>query len=90
MRFLSLVFLAVLAVCSTSLLVEPKQQLLLNGIVYTGHSDDPFAEGVLLKGSRIEFVGTNREAQKRADLKALEIDLAGRYDVLFRRAGLHA
>ena len=78
MRFLSLVFPVVLAACSTSLYVDPQQQLLLNGKVYTGQSDGRFAEAVLLKGSRIEFVGTNSDARRRADSRAIEIDLAGR------------
>jgi predicted amidohydrolase YtcJ len=49
-----------------------------NGNIYTANDARPKAEAVAIKGERILFVGSNREAQKYVDRKTRVIDLGGK------------
>jgi len=51
---------------------------LVNGQVLTMEDQNPLAEGVLVRGSRIAFVGTSREVLERRSPQAEVIDLQGR------------
>ncbi|MDP2935502.1 MAG: amidohydrolase [Dehalococcoidia bacterium] len=51
---------------------------LVNGQVVTMEGQNPLAEGVLVRGSRISFVGTSREVLERRSPHAEVIDLQGR------------
>ena len=51
---------------------------LVNGQVVTMEGRNPVAEGVLVRGGRIAFVGTSREVLDRRGPKAELIDLKGR------------
>src|SRR6185312_3515085 len=52
--------------------------VLKNGNIYTANDARPTAEAVAIKGERILFVGSNREAQKYVDRKTRVIDLGGK------------
>src|SRR6185295_8800054 len=49
-----------------------------NGNIYTANDARPKAEAVAIKGERILFVGSNREAQKYVDRSTRVIDLGGK------------
>src|ERR1051325_7545087 len=52
--------------------------ILLNGRVWTGNKNQPWAEAVAAKGERIIFVGATAEARQLADQKTRVVDLQGR------------
>ena len=52
--------------------------LFVNGLVWTADAARPEAEAVLVRGERIEAVGTNEAVSEQASEGAKRIDLAGR------------
>lgn len=78
MRTLGLIVLFGMGACATSLPINERQQLLFNAKVYTGQTARPFAEAVLIEGSRVAFAGSERMARQRASSSAKETDLNGR------------
>lgn len=71
------------AIFSVSSLLSPKSEtepanlVLKNGNVYTANERQAKAEAVAVKGDRIIFVGSNRDAQKYVGSKTRVIDLHG-------------
>lgn len=55
--------------------------VLLNGKLYTLDPASPWAEGMVISGERIAFVGKSAEAKKRARPDARVIDLKGAFGV---------
>jgi predicted amidohydrolase YtcJ len=68
---------AALLSAATAAAPEGASLVLVNGIVHTGVSAAPPAEAIVATGGRVVFVGTTREARKRAGAAARTIDLAG-------------
>jgi len=58
--------------------VLPADLVFKNGNIYTADDARPKAEAAAVKGDRIIFVGSNREAQKYIGSKTRVIDLAGK------------
>lgn len=54
------------------------QLVLVNGNFYTMNDAQPRAEAVIVRDTRIAFVGTSKEARRRAPPNATVIDLLGR------------
>lgn len=50
----------------------------INGKIYTVNEKQPFAEAVIIEGSKIVFVGSNEEAKKLIDESTKIIDLGGK------------
>jgi predicted amidohydrolase YtcJ len=74
--------LMVLAIAALSLLtpsatIEPADIVFKNGNIYTVNTRHPHAEAVAVKGDRILFVGSNKDAQKYASSKTRVVDLHG-------------
>ena len=57
--------------------LQPADLVLQKGNIYTVNDRQPRAEAVAVKGDRIVFVGSNREAQKYIGKKTRVIDLKG-------------
>ncbi|MEW5900021.1 MAG: amidohydrolase family protein [Acidobacteriota bacterium] len=57
---------------------EMAELVLLNGVVWTGESDRPWAEGVAIRGEKIIAVGRSREVRALAGRETRLFDLAGR------------
>lgn len=57
--------------------LQPADLVLQNGNIYTVNDRQPRAEAVAVKGDRIVFVGSNREAQEYIGKKTRVIDLKG-------------
>ncbi|MDP2953416.1 MAG: amidohydrolase family protein, partial [Chloroflexota bacterium] len=55
-----------------------KELALVNGQVVTMEGQNPLAEGVLVRGSRIALVGASREVMAERGPRAEVIDLKGR------------
>ncbi len=61
--------------------IEPQpiqNKLLLNGRVYTVDSKQPWAEAILLEGSKIRYVGSNDAALKLAGSETVHYNLDGK------------
>ena len=58
--------------------VSPADLVFKNGNIYTVNERQPRAEAVAVKGDRIIFVGSNREAQNYVGKNTRVIDLNGR------------
>lgn len=54
---------------------------IVNARVWTGDARRPWADGMLVRGARIEAVGSSAEVKKRADGRARVVD-AGRMTVV--------
>ena len=57
--------------------VEPADLVFENGNIYTANARHPYAETVAVKGDRILFVGSNKDAQKYVGSKTRVVDLHG-------------
>lgn len=57
--------------------IPPASLILKNGNIYTVNDRQAHAEAVAVKGDRIIFVGSNREAQKYIDKNTRVVDLKG-------------
>jgi predicted amidohydrolase YtcJ len=55
----------------------PSAVVIVNARVWTGDARRPWADAVLLRGDRIEAVGSSAEVRKRAGAGALVIDAKG-------------
>ena len=51
------------------------QKLYFNGKIYTVNDKQPWAEAILINENKIVFVGSNIEAEKKADETVNKIDL---------------
>jgi predicted amidohydrolase YtcJ len=58
--------------------VPPADLVFKNGNIYTANERQPSAEAVAVKGDRIVFVGSNRDAQKYVGKNTRVVDLHGR------------
>ena len=58
-------------------MIEQADLVLKNGNIYTVNERQPRAEAVAVKGDRIVFVGSNRDAQKYVAKSTRVIDLRG-------------
>ena len=58
--------------------VQPADLVFKNGNIYTGNDARPKAEAVAIKGDRIVFVGSNREAQEYVGRNTRVVDLGGK------------
>jgi predicted amidohydrolase YtcJ len=75
--FLLVLIISVFALSSTSAKTQPADLVLQNGNIYTVNERQPRAEAVAVKGDRIIFVGSNREAQKYIGKSTRVVDLKG-------------
>jgi len=57
--------------------LEPADIVFKNGNIYTANARHPNAEAVAVKGDRILFVGSNKDAQKYVGSKTRVVDLQG-------------
>lgn len=57
---------------------ESSQKLYFNAKIYTVDEANPWAEAILIEGNKILFVGSNSDAENRADENAVKIDLKGK------------
>jgi predicted amidohydrolase YtcJ len=62
----------------TTAKVQPADLVFNNGNIYTVNDARPKAEAVAVKGDRIVFVGSNREARQYVGAKTRVIDLGGK------------
>ncbi|MEP6818772.1 MAG: amidohydrolase [bacterium] len=75
----TLVALLVVLICLPAAAKVPTADLVFkNGHIYTVNERQPRAEAVAVKGDRIVFVGSNREAQNYIGKNTRVIDLGGR------------
>jgi predicted amidohydrolase YtcJ len=80
MKILAALFLAIIAantLSPSSSIIAPADLVLQNGNIYTVNDRQPRAEAVAVKGDRIVFVGSNREAQKYIGKSTRVVDLKG-------------
>src|SRR6476619_1594235 len=80
MKILAALFLAIIAadaLSPSSSTIAPADLVLQNGNIYTVNDRQPRAEAVAVKGERIVFVGSNREAQKYIGKTTRVVDLKG-------------
>jgi predicted amidohydrolase YtcJ len=80
MKILAALFLAIIAanaLSPSSSTIAPADLVLQNGNIYTVNDRQPRAEAVAVKGDRIVFVGSNREAQKYIGKSTRVVDLKG-------------
>ena len=80
MKAFAALFVALVAflVSPTTAKVQPADLVFKNGNIYTANDARPKAEAVAIKGDRIIFVGSNREAQKYVGEKTRVVDLGGK------------
>jgi predicted amidohydrolase YtcJ len=57
--------------------IEPADIVFKNGNIYTANERQPRAEAVAVKGDRIVFVGSNKDAQKYVSSNTRVVDLHG-------------
>ena len=74
---LLLLIISVFVLSPATGMVQPADLVLQTGNIYTVNDRQPKAEAVAVKGDRIVFVGSNREAQKYIDKNTRVIDLKG-------------
>ncbi len=80
MRFyLPLSICALFLTCATSMTTnqQPLTIAIVNGVVWTGEADDPWAEAVALSGDRIAGVGSTSEIRARISPQTRVIDARG-------------
>lgn len=75
--FLLLAFVVLLAV-SCGPTIQPADMVILGGTVYTVNDDQPLVEAVAIRGNRIEFTGTEKEAKKYIGENTEVINLEGK------------
>jgi predicted amidohydrolase YtcJ len=71
-------FFAFCSAIARSLNAETAQTVFLNGNIYTMNERQPRAEGIVVKGDRIVFVGSNADAKKYQTERARTVDLSGK------------
>jgi predicted amidohydrolase YtcJ len=75
---LLIVLVSAFLVSPTTAKVQPADLVFKNGNIYTANDARPKAEAVAIKGDRIIFVGSNREAQRYVGGKTRVVDLGGK------------
>lgn len=75
---LLIVLVSAFLVSPTTARVQPADLVFKNGNIYTANAARPKAEAVAIKGDRIIFVGSNREAQRYVGGKTRVVDLGGK------------
>jgi hypothetical protein len=75
---LLVVLISALLLSPATAKVPPADLVLKNGDIYTVNERQPKAEAVAVKGDRIVFVGSNREAEKYVGRNSRVIDLQGK------------
>ena len=75
--FLLVLIISVFALSPIPAKIQPADLVLQNGHIYTVNDRQPRAEAVAVKGDRIIFVGSNRDAQKYIGKNTRVIDLKG-------------
>ena len=81
MKALTSLFVALVSaflLSPTTAKVPPADLVFRNGNIYTANDARPKAEAVAVKGDRIVFVGSNRDAQQYVGAKTRVIDLGGK------------
>ena len=81
MKALTSLFVALISaflLSPTTAKVQPADLVFKNGNIYTANDAQPKAEAVAIKGDRIVFVGSNRDAQQYVGAKTRVIDLGGK------------
>lgn len=58
--------------------IKSSQKLYFNAKIFTVDNANPWAEAILIEENKILFVGSNSEAENRADENATKIDLQGK------------
>lgn len=58
--------------------IKSSQKLYFNAKIFTVDDANPWAEAILIEENKILFVGSNSEAENRADENATKIDLQGK------------
>ncbi|TDQ28666.1 amidohydrolase [Tenacibaculum caenipelagi] len=83
MKLITILFSVIFTTNSCS--TDPKipietnsEKLYYNAKIFTVDDTNPWAEAILIKGNKILFVGSNTEAEKKADKNAIKIDLKGK------------
>jgi len=81
-RFLAIaaiaVFLFQAVACTSAPSVEPADMVIYNGKVVTVDDDVPEAEGIVIRGDRIELIGSNAEVEAYIGSDTEVIDLDGK------------
>lgn len=77
--YLPLSICALFLACATSMTTnqQPLTIAIVNGVVWTGEPDNPWAEAVALSGDRIAAVGTTSEIRRRVSPQTTVIDARG-------------
>ncbi|HEX3281857.1 MAG TPA: amidohydrolase, partial [Pyrinomonadaceae bacterium] len=75
--FLLILIISVFALSPAPAKIQPADLVLRNGNIYTVNERQPHAEAVAVKGDRIIFVGSNRDAQNYIGKTTRVIDLKG-------------
>ena len=70
--------LATLLACNWASRARAADTLLMHGHIYTGNQRVPWAEALLVRGTKIEAVGSDRELGARRRSGTRVIDLRGR------------
>ncbi len=76
-KFLQIVLLLMLA--NAGIIAQTNVTVFKNGNIYTVNPGQPKAEAVVVRGDRIEFVGSNAEVEKYIDNNADVVDLKGKF-----------
>jgi predicted amidohydrolase YtcJ len=69
--------IAALGLLTPNATIEPADIVFKNGNIYTVSKHQPHAEAIAVKGDRIVFVGSNKDAQKYVGSKTRVVDLQG-------------
>lgn len=75
---LSRACLILLACCSAALPVAAKETLLINGKIFTGNSQSPYAESVSIRDGKIVAVGNRFDVKASVGGDAQVVDLGGK------------
>ncbi|MGG6229701.1 amidohydrolase [Tenacibaculum sp. SDUM215027] len=86
MKLITILFSVVFAIksCSSDPKIPTKfsetstEKLYYNAKIFTVDDTNPWAEAILIDGNKILFVGSNTEAEKKANKNATKIDLKGK------------
>lgn len=79
-NLLIVIILLSLAGCNTDA-DTPARTAYLNGTIWTGNSETPWAEAVLIEGETIKAVGTSREIAAQMQDTDQQVDVAGAFIV---------
>jgi predicted amidohydrolase YtcJ len=75
-RSIYLIFFLLLIACGSK--KEPADMVFVGGKIYTSNDHQPQAEAVVVRGEKIEFVGSEKEAREWVGEKTQVIDLKGK------------